>query len=1413
MESDDLDDVMALVAADPPDAPADPVADPDPDFEDLQMICQQAPERPHRKHARRSWQLTEKARLIKENRGLKMRLETESLEKKAVVDVLDAVRHTLPGVAVLVGVSSGGRGRAGLTEKRAQALAVLAARPALAGSSAVVKAQQRAVALVARSVLATQAAFVEGVFSAASAGNDPNALADLAVVAEILSINWQWDESSQKMKNVISTRACGEKASRFHVAGQVMMQSGRFRTHNVDGTVAASEPYLCRALLLERQTGDHLLAGLLRLHPWPFEDPAKMIEMCRGGRRAIILTFGHDRASPNFSLLRWLWRQVASTLPKSLPIFLHSEPCCLHGLHLVKHRPLVGKAVLGASFSFTRLLRSWRVGDSWRRELIGLISGTLQYEPEQRPEAMAARTNGVKAALLAVGGPLGGDPRRQRKARRAGNAEADAPSSGVFLKEIEEVFELVAADSQCLCHNCYVEPGSAAHRRGLLVGTRCCKDRDEAVDRVTAAVLNVLSAKAWPVAAENRWTHASTTLRRISLGFSLNNLFGKALCNMRSFYDAPDTLEAQLAAQLRADAGNHNVRMRLRLLRVARALGDDPDAKLKIATLVTGMEVVDEMLYNVFGNKVSGKATLLDLLGSRTPVFAKMQSNLLSLLCDFRGEAVRWSLFAAFGGDFQQLHLRQFARCFLLQLSCSLYEHFEKKWSEPPYSLLLLLDDESPLAPLLEKRRRAQAFLNKPWHCCSMFLKQMRTRCATVPAVLAEGPAILRAWNESVPLGIDFVERSHAHLRLTLRSAAGPAKNAVVGANSVLVQQAVAQHFEKSRLDLRRATVSEALRLQPVAAKKRPASSTLGGNPVCTMRNAKLQAFKQARAPDRSLTDDELEEFQENFLREREQMPVEDRENWKTLFQGQALQRQVARVAQAVPALVAPLAPVRGLWGTEVEPSCVVPIQAMINEYKLNDSRERRTLVIRDPDILLKDPVPERTASSDSDEDPERIAAISSCWEAHKNVCRAVLPATTAEALDALTQLLSQWTQSLPEGLQDNCTALVLLRGTGPQAADVAIDVVVFLALRRKSPLVQLFCRGVPQGMAQNLRHFSLPAVPFVLQLATAPSRLLSSIASLDRFTSNDLALELVGLRQSWSLFPLDWEDTGAASLLVLRVVAVRDRWEPPPRAARKKQPDSGVAALSVLDLDPVAFGKQLASEKNAARESSSSLPPAVSERTEGEVLFEDFPDEFVEDMVEGLAECLGIGVAGEDVEASLGVSQFDESPDEGADPESDEELEAELVSAEQLADSVPPPLPPPLDLDGMTMTEAAGEGRETPDPLAHAIVDAGGYVSCPLPPWSEYETLGRITTWPNDVPREKRNISAKCGMHSNCGTGARKLRVVTEAHMLKWLFAGVCEPRCTLGRSLELAAAHKRAFAGVIDSFASGARSSTDPA
>ena len=117
-----------------------------------------------------------------------------------------------------------------------------------------------------------------------------------------------------------------------------------------------------------------------------------------------------------------------------------------------------------------------------------------------------------------------------------------------------------------------------------------------------------------------------------------------------------------------------------------------------------------------------------------------------------------------------------------MQLSASLFEHFDLKWCHPPYTLIPLLEEGVPLA---DKRRLAESFLRRPYHCCSFFLEKLRLNFPSVRSLLGEGVHVLRTWNSNLSLGIDYSERAHYALRLKLRSS-GVARNATAAANTVL---------------------------------------------------------------------------------------------------------------------------------------------------------------------------------------------------------------------------------------------------------------------------------------------------------------------------------------------------------------------------------------------------------------------------------------------------------------------------------------------------------------------------------------------------------------------------------------------------------------------------------------------------
>ena len=477
----------------------------------------------------------------------------------------------------------------------------------------------------------------------------------------------------------------------------------------------------------------------------------------------MVLTFSHDRASTNYVVLRWIFDQLVKPgMPRN--VFPHAEACVLHGLQLARTRPTIGKPLAAVSFSFTRFLRNWRSGQALRTELVTFILTNLEVVPDPLPAGTAA--DHAYAFQVLFG-----------ETRTAAAGEKQLPESP-FRMDVLRVMDLVVLSGS---------GGLKLYTGGVDT------DREDAVEKLTTAVLNVFISKAWVVGTESRWTHTMRTLARITFGVLLSGALTLSLDNVRTFWGVTPTVEAQLAALVDAADPNPDNHRKLRLARICKVLCH-PSAPWQLSILVTGLRVVDDFMYLVFGAKVEQRPSLLDLLGLRTPRFAEMQSRLCTLSGGFGSDPVSWTVPRLAGCDFQDGSVRKFARAHLLQLSASLFEHFELKWANPPYSLLPLLEEDVSVG---EKRRRAKAFLQDcPAHCMSLFLQRLRIRCPSVAELMNDGVHVLRSWCASQVLGIDLCERAHYALRLQLRST-GPARNATEAANKTFLREAAAEHLKR----------------------------------------------------------------------------------------------------------------------------------------------------------------------------------------------------------------------------------------------------------------------------------------------------------------------------------------------------------------------------------------------------------------------------------------------------------------------------------------------------------------------------------------------------------------------------------------------------------------------------------------
>ena len=334
--------------------------------------------------------------------------------------------------------------------------------------------------------------------------------------------------------------------------------------------------------------------------------------------------------------------------------------------------------------------------------------------------------------------------------------EDKGSSTHPLAQDFNEILDLVSLGSGSLTHHCFVTEGCTAHKNGKPIGSPCCKNRDESVEKVVASILNFLTGRAWVVASENRWTHTATTLKRIVVGYMLGGLLGKSLANLKSFWKLDGSMEAELAQVLREDAGNFDAQRKVRLGRIAKALAHE-DASWQASVVQTSLQPIDALMYAAFGKKSKDvSSNFLAFLGWGSPGMAIAQASLWNMASEFHADNSAWALLVAVRGDFNAGAQRKFAREQLLQLSAGLLDHFETRWGEPPYSLTPLIDPETPEA---DRTRIAREFLDKPLHCLSPFLLTLRRYCPTVQRVLRDGVHVIRAWNANTKLGIDFVER------------------------------------------------------------------------------------------------------------------------------------------------------------------------------------------------------------------------------------------------------------------------------------------------------------------------------------------------------------------------------------------------------------------------------------------------------------------------------------------------------------------------------------------------------------------------------------------------------------------------------------------------------------------------------
>ena len=216
-------------------------------------------------------------------------------------------------------------------------------------------------------------------------------------------VNWEWDETSQRLRPLRVKSLKGERQPQHQASVQMMVQQGLLTVYlyqRSDWLVASRSPYFVKGLLLQKQNADFLLQAILQSFLVDLLDVA-LINDLASTQEAIIINLCCDRASPNILLAKTMFKILSSPAVDS-SILGHLEPCGAHGVALVKARAAMSKDISSSCSSFTCLTKNWRFMEELRNTTIRIVEKNLKVKRERRPAGHVEGGRAMVAALLGI---------------------------------------------------------------------------------------------------------------------------------------------------------------------------------------------------------------------------------------------------------------------------------------------------------------------------------------------------------------------------------------------------------------------------------------------------------------------------------------------------------------------------------------------------------------------------------------------------------------------------------------------------------------------------------------------------------------------------------------------------------------------------------------------------------------------------------------------------------------------------------------------------------------------------------------------------------------------------------------------------------------------------------------------------
>lgn len=538
------------------------------------------------------------------------RLRQATTAANTAQSTLDLVAKVLPGAGALLG---GSASRRRLDKKSAVptdfcALALVAYVPCKRELQVGVK-RKRLICAVANLLKERQASALQTLL----ANGRMRFASRPASTWSLFAYGHQWDESRAFFARFTSAEEFKHRAARTGQHVQMLVQRGAchflFDDADKDQSAHYTEQWLIPHTVVDGTSAQAIHPAIVASMPscMRWQEAAPAHELAQSMDISVFLPLG-DKASSNVLLQkRWGYEWEFVTLPSVGPKVLYlAESCQVHQHHRGKAQLPLLRRHLGRHYSTVQMSRLPEVQKKYIAYIEAFVSKGFVRDMRTPSPASAKRVRAFFSALYGL------DDGRHIK------ANGKEPT---YIRDIRQLVDMANGQpgQAVIRHHCKASPGASP----------CCKSNEDALDKLTTAMVNVLVGGADKLPTESRWANLVPCMKRTLSRCFMYNLGLHVACHPGEAAETePFSMDddAQASGEFMKKIAGVRAKRACEYLLDARSMWE-------LAILTIGLDTVDGLLLAMLGGLERKEAPITTeaLLDRSTSLIGKTQAALLEL--------------------------------------------------------------------------------------------------------------------------------------------------------------------------------------------------------------------------------------------------------------------------------------------------------------------------------------------------------------------------------------------------------------------------------------------------------------------------------------------------------------------------------------------------------------------------------------------------------------------------------------------------------------------------------------------------------------------------------------------------------------------------------------------------------------